>query len=68
MARTVGLGNQDFEVVRLERYFYMDKTRFIQEWWESGDIATLLERPRRFGKTLTLSMVEAFFLSVTRGV
>lgn len=39
----------------------MDKTGFIREWWESEDSVTLITRPRRFGKTLTMSMVEQFF-------
>ncbi len=61
MARKIGIGNQDFEVVREKDYFYIDKTGFIREWWESGDAVTLLTRPRRFGKTLNMSMVEKFF-------
>ena len=61
MTRAIGIGNQDFEVIREKGYFYIDKTRFIREWWESGDSVTLINRPRRFGKTLTMSMVEKFF-------
>ena len=61
MARTVGIGNQSFEVIRREEYFYIDKTPFIKEWWESGDNVTLIARPRRFGKTLTMDMIESFF-------
>lgn len=61
MARTVGIGHQDFEVVREKEYFYIDKTDFIREWWESGDSVTLLTRPRRFGKTLNMSMLDCFF-------
>jgi len=61
MARTVSIGCQDYETIRKERYFYIDKTRFIREWWESGDSVTLITRPRRFGKTLNLNMVEKFF-------
>ena len=61
MAQTVGIGNQDFEVIRTEQYFYIDKTRFIREWWERGDSVTLITRPRRFGKTLNMSMLEKFF-------
>ncbi|MCM1219850.1 MAG: ATP-binding protein [Lachnospiraceae bacterium] len=61
MARTIGIGNQDYETIRKEGYFYIDKTKFIQEWWESGDNVTLITRPRRFGKTLNMSMVEQFF-------
>ena len=61
MARTVGIGHQDFGQLIINDYFYVDKTEFIKEWWESGDAVTLLTRPRRFGKTLTMSMVEKFF-------
>ena len=61
MARTIGIGNQDFETIRKEGYFYVDKTHFIREWWESGDNVTLITRPRRFGKTLGMSMLEKFF-------
>lgn len=61
MARTVGIGIQDFSTIQENDYFYVDKTNFIKEWWESGDSVTLITRPRRFGKTLTMSMVEQFF-------
>ncbi len=61
MAGTVGIGLQDFGKIRREHVFYIDKTRFIKEWWESKDEVTLITRPRRFGKTLTMSMVEQFF-------
>ena len=62
MPRTVSIGCQDFETIRREGYFYIDKSCFIKEWWEEGDSVTLITRPRRFGKTLTMSMVEKFFL------
>ena len=61
MARTVGIGVQDYEMIVLNDYFYVDKTGFIREWWENGDSVTLITRPRRFGKTLNLNMVEKFF-------
>ena len=61
MARTVSIGCQDYETLRKNQYFYIDKTHFIREWWEAGDIVTLIARPRRFGKTLNISMVEQFF-------
>lgn len=61
MARTVGIGNQDFEALRNNDWFYIDKSSFIKEWWESGDHTTLITRPRRFGKTLNMSMLECFF-------
>lgn len=61
MAKTVGIGNQDFEKIRVDHIFYVDKTMFIKEWWESMDSVTLITRPRRFGKTLNMSMLEKFF-------
>ena len=61
MARTVAIGIQDFEQIRKNNYFYVDKTALIKEWWESGDSVTLIARPRRFGKTLNMSMLEKFF-------
>ena len=60
MARTVGLGKQDFEKVISRNNFYIDKTMFIKEWWENDDEVTLITRPRRFGKTLNMSMTEQF--------
>lgn len=61
MARTVSIGNQDFESLRVKNCFYVDKTGFIREWWESEDVVTLIARPRRFGKTLNMNMLEKFF-------
>ena len=61
MARTVGIGIQSFEKIRENDCFYVDKTGFIKEWWENKDDVTLITRPRRFGKTLTMSMLEQFF-------
>ncbi|SFG30892.1 AAA family ATPase [Oribacterium sp. WCC10] len=61
MLKTVGLGLQDYEKVITENAFYVDKTYFINEWWQSKDDITLITRPRRFGKTLMLSTVEKFF-------
>lgn len=61
MARTAGIGFQDFEQLMEEDNFYVDKTMFVKEWWESKDRVTLITRPRRFGKTLNMSMLEKFF-------
>ena len=61
MARTIGIGIQDYEKIIKNNYFYIDKTNFIKEWWESGDDVTLITRPRRFGKTLNLNMLDYFF-------
>ena len=61
MSETITIGTQDFEKLRKGQNFYIDKTSFIKEWWEAGDDVTLITRPRRFGKTLNMSMVEEFF-------
>ena len=61
MLRTIGIGVQSFEKIRERNYFYIDKTKFIKEWWESGDEVTLITRPRRFGKTLNMDMLRTFF-------
>lgn len=61
MARTVAIGNRDFGEIIKEQYFYVDKTDFIKEWWENKDKVTLITRPRRFGKTLNMSMLDYFF-------
>jgi len=61
MARTVGIGKQNFEKIINNNNFYVDKTLFLKEWWENDDEVTLITRPRRFGKTLNMSMTEQFF-------
>ena len=61
MAEVVSIGKQDFASIRENHYFYIDKTDFIREWWESADEVTMLTRPRRFGKTLNMSMLQCFF-------
>lgn len=61
MAPNVAIGIQDFSTIIENNYFYIDKTAFLKEWWDSGDSVTLITRPRRFGKTLTMSMTEQFF-------
>ena len=66
MAREIAIGIQDFSNLIENSYFYIDKTAFISEWWNSGDAVTLITRPRRFGKTLNMSMLECFFSSKYR--
>ena len=61
MGRNVAIGIQQFNELIEKNYFYIDKTSFIKEWWDSGDSVTLINRPRRFGKTLNMSMLEQFF-------
>ena len=57
----VDIGIQSFDKLRERNAFYVDKTDFIKDWWNNGANATLITRPRRFGKTLNLSMLECFF-------
>lgn len=57
----VNIGEQRFDKLMEADRFYIDKTDFIREWWEMGSTVTLITRPRRFGKTLNMSMVECFF-------
>jgi len=59
--RAISTGIQDFEALRVNGDFYVDKTDFIREWWTGRDIVTLITRPRRFGKTLNISMLNCFF-------
>ena len=61
MPCTIGIGKQNFASLREGNYFYIDKTKLISQWWESGDSVTLITRPRRFGKTLNMSMMNCFF-------
>ena len=61
MTRAIAVGEQDFVKIRENNYFYIDKTRFIADWWQGADNTTAIMRPRRFGKTLNMRMIEAFF-------
>ena len=61
MPKQIAIGIQSFEKLIKGGFYYIDKTNFIKEWWDSGDEVTLITRPRRFGKTLNMSMVEQFF-------
>ena len=61
MKKEVATGIQDFEKLRVNQRFYVDKTEFIREWWNGGDDITLITRPRRFGKTLNMSTLNCFF-------
>ena len=61
MAKVISIGNQSFESIREKDNFYVDKTLFIREWWDSDDSVTLITRPRRFGKTLNMDMIKCFF-------
>lgn len=60
-ARCIAIGNQDFRYIRENNLFYVDKTGLISDWWYASDEVTLITRPRRFGKTLNMSMLDHFF-------
>ncbi len=55
------VGLSDFKRVITDNYYYVDKSLFIQELLDQGAPAMLIPRPRRFGKTLNLSMLRYFF-------
>ena len=63
----ISLGNTAFESIRTGGNFYIDKSDFIRQWWENQDFATLITRPRRFGKSLNLNMLECFFSEKYKG-
>ena len=56
MTKVLGIAHQDFETVRKSHNFYVDKTNFMRDWWESNDMVALITHPRRFGKTLNMNM------------
>ena len=66
MTSAISIGKQDFASLREGNYFFVDKTHFISEWWESGDDITLIARPRRFGKTLNIEYAQLFLFSSVR--
>lgn len=61
MQKVISIGKQNFVSLRENDCFYIDKTDLICKWWESKDEITLITRPRRFGKTLNMSMLNCFF-------
>ncbi|WP_347474583.1 AAA family ATPase [Clostridium sp. AM49-4BH] len=62
MKKAISIGIQGFSDLREQDCFFVDKTNFIKEWWGKRDVVTLIMRPRRFGKTLNMSMLDCFFL------
>ncbi len=67
MGKTISIGAQSFEFIRKNECFFVDKTDLIKEWWENADAVTLITRPRRFGKTLNLDMMNCFFSKTYEG-
>ncbi len=66
MTRSIPIGEQEFECLRSNNGFYVDKTAFIGEWWRARSRVTVITRPRRFGKTLMLDTVACFFSNARR--
>ena len=67
MEKVISIGKQNFASLRENHYFFVDKSHFIKDWWENGDEITLITRPRRFGKTLNMSMLDCFFIIGSSG-
>ena len=65
--KKIAIGKQSFEDIRKKDCFYIDKTNFIKDWWESAADVTLITRPRRFGKTLNMDMLKCFFSNQYEG-
>ena len=61
MKKQILIGAESFEKIIGGNYFYVDKTMFIKELLENRGEVTLITRPRRFGKTLNMSMLDCFF-------
>lgn len=55
------VGLKNFEQIIKDNYYYVDKTGLISELLRNGGMVNLFTRPRRFGKTLNMSMLEYFF-------
>ncbi|MEF2954210.1 MAG: AAA family ATPase, partial [Blautia sp.] len=55
------VGLENFEQIINDNYYYVDKTELISELIRNGGMVNLFTRPRRFGKTLNMSMLEHFF-------
>ena len=59
--KRIGIGLSDFKELVEDNYYYFDKTKFIDEVVKDGAKVKLFTRPRRFGKTLNMSMLKYFF-------
>lgn len=67
LERKISVGAQSFESIISNKYFYVDKSEFIYQWWNDPSETTLITRPRRFGKTLNMSMLNTFFSKTYEG-
>ncbi|WP_297417488.1 AAA family ATPase [Clostridium sp.] len=59
--KKIPIGISDFKKLKDENYLFVDKSLLIKEFWESDGETILVPRPRRFGKTLNMSMLKYFF-------
>ena len=59
--KKIPIGIEDFKMLITDDYFYIDKTKFIEEILNDGALVKIFTRPRRFGKTLNMSMLKHFF-------
>ena len=59
--KKIPIGIDDFKKIRENNYYYIDKTNFIEEIGKNVGKTLLFTRPRRFGKTLNMSMIKYFF-------
>ena len=59
--RRLPIGNDEFREIREKDYYYIDKSMLISDFLAAGDKVTLIARPRRFGKTLNMTMLREFF-------
>ena len=59
--KKIGIGYEDYKRMIEDDIYYIDKTMLINDIVEKGGMVTLFTRPRRFGKTLALSMLRTFF-------
>ena len=55
--KKIPIGIEDFKMLITDDYFYIDKSKFIEEILNDGALVKLFTRPRRFGKTLNMSML-----------
>ena len=59
--KPIPVGVEDFKVLVDKDYFFIDKTLLIKDLLDAKDMISLITRPRRFGKTLNMSMIQRFF-------
>ena len=57
----IGIGQSDFRALRIRKNYYIDKTMYIKDIIDNEASVLLVTRPRRFGKTLNMSMLKYYF-------